>query len=86
VILARMWVTYLQAIELARHQGARSLELRAAMNLARLKHRLGKVEEAETLLMSVHEQFTEGFETVDLKAAKALFECFRRTPGRKPAA
>ena len=77
---------YLQAIELAREQGALSLELRAAMNLARLRHRLGKMEQAETLLLSVYGQFTEGFDTADLKAAKELLECFRRTPGRKPTA
>jgi hypothetical protein len=70
---------YLDAMAVAREQGALSLALRAATSLARLKHRLGKADEAETLLLSVYEQFAEGFETADLEAAHALLDCIRKT-------
>lgn len=70
---------YQQAIELAGQQGALSWALRAATSLARLSHRLGKTEHAQALLVSVYEQFTEGFDTADLKAAKAQLDCLRKT-------
>ncbi|MCP3709280.1 helix-turn-helix transcriptional regulator [Paraburkholderia sp. CNPSo 3274] len=70
---------YQQAIELSCQQGAPSWALRAATSLARLSHRLGKTNHAQTVLVSVYEQFTEGFETADLKAAKAKLDGLRRT-------
>jgi predicted ATPase len=60
------------ALSVARHQGARSLELRAAMSMARLWRDQGKREEARDLLAPVYGWFTEGFDTLDLKEAKAL--------------
>jgi len=63
-----------QAIELARQQQAKSLELRAAMSLSRLWLKQGKREEARQLLAEVYAWFTEGFDTPDLKEAKALLE------------
>ncbi len=62
------------AIEIARSQSAKSWELRAAIRLARLWHSQGKTTEARDLLAPVYGWFTEGFDTVDLKEAKALME------------
>jgi class 3 adenylate cyclase/tetratricopeptide (TPR) repeat protein len=62
------------AIELARHQGAKSWELRATMSLARLLRDTGRGEEARTMLAEIYNWFTEGFDTADLKDAKALLE------------
>jgi predicted ATPase len=53
------------------HQ-AKSFELRAATSLARLWHQQGKRQEAQDLLAPVYHWFTEGFDTADLKDAKAL--------------
>jgi predicted ATPase len=61
-----------QAIAIAQHQQAKSLELRAAMSLSRLWQQQGKRQEAHDLLASVYNWFTEGFDTVDLRDAKAL--------------
>jgi len=60
------------AIEIARHQRAKSLELRTAMSLARLWQRQGKGGDARQLLGDVLAWFTEGFETADLRDAQAL--------------
>jgi predicted ATPase len=63
-----------QALEVARAQQARSLELRAAMSLARLERGRGRAEAAHALLAPVHAWFTEGFDTADLKDARVLLE------------
>ena len=63
-----------QALAVARRQQARSLELRAAMSLARLEQQQGKRHEAHQCLAEVYGWFTEGFDTADLRAAKALLE------------
>jgi class 3 adenylate cyclase/predicted ATPase len=63
-----------QALAVARQQQAKSWELRASMNLARLWRDQGKVSEARELLAPVYGWFTEGFDTRDLKEAKALLE------------
>jgi len=63
-----------QALAIARQQQAKSLELRAAMSLGLLWQRQGKTEPARQLLTGVYSWFTEGFDTVDLKEAKALLE------------
>jgi predicted ATPase len=61
-----------RALMVAREQQAKSWELRAAMSLARLWREQGKVKEARELLAPVYDWFTEGFDTRDLKEAKAL--------------
>jgi predicted ATPase/DNA-binding winged helix-turn-helix (wHTH) protein len=61
-----------QALDWARRQGALSWELRAATSLARMWRSQGRSKEARTLLGPVYDRFIEGFETADLKAAKAL--------------
>ena len=67
-------VSYQQALAVAQSQGAKSLELRAAMSLARLRRARDRAKEARDLLAPVHGQFTEGFDTADLKEAKALLD------------
>ena len=61
-----------QALDIARRQQAKSLELRAAMSLARLWQQQGQRAEAHELLAPVYGWFTEGFDTIDLQEAKAL--------------
>ena len=61
-----------RAIEIARRQSAKSLELRAVMSLSRLWQRQGKQQEAHELLAEIYGWFTEGFDTKDLQEAKAL--------------
>jgi predicted ATPase len=61
-----------QALDVARRQQAKSLELRAAISLSRLWQRQGKRDTARQLLADVYGWFTEGFETTDLQDAKAL--------------
>jgi class 3 adenylate cyclase/predicted ATPase len=63
-----------QAVTAAREQGAKSFELRAAMSMARLWRDQGKRDEARELLAPVYGWFTEGFDTLDLKQAKALLD------------
>ena len=63
-----------QALDEAHHQQAKSLELRAAMSMSRLWQRQGKKEEARRLLSEIYGWFTEGFDTADLKDAKALLD------------
>jgi predicted ATPase len=63
-----------KAIEIARRQQAKSLELRAVMSLARLWQSQGKQEEARQILSEIYGWFTEGFDTKDLQEAKALLE------------
>ncbi|HXG21232.1 MAG TPA: adenylate/guanylate cyclase domain-containing protein [Methylomirabilota bacterium] len=65
---------FLQALAVARHQQAKSLELRAATSLARLWQQQGKRDEAHKVLAEVYNWFTEGFDTKDLQEAKALLE------------
>jgi predicted ATPase len=67
--------TWLQrALDVARRQEAKSLELRAAMSLAQLWQQQGKRADAHELLASVYNWFTEGFDTADLQEAEALLE------------
>ena len=63
-----------KAIEIAQRQQAKSLELRAAMSLARLWQQQDKREEARQLLADIYGWFTEGFDTPDLQEAKTLLE------------
>ncbi len=63
-----------EAIEIARRQQAKSLELRAVMSLSRLWQSQGKKENARQMLAEIYNWFTEGFDTADLKEAEALLE------------
>jgi hypothetical protein len=65
---------FFKAIEIAQKQQAKSLELRATMNLVRLWQQQGKHTEAHQMLSALYNWFTEGFDTVDLKEAKTLIE------------
>jgi len=62
------------AIDIARRQSAKSWELRATTSLARLLAKQGKRDEARTMLADTYGWFTEGFDTADLKDAKALLD------------
>jgi class 3 adenylate cyclase/predicted ATPase len=63
-----------QALDVARRQGAKSLELQAVIRLCRLWRQQGKKDEAQQQLAEIYGWFTEGFDTRDLKEAKALLE------------
>jgi predicted ATPase len=60
------------AIEIAHRQHARSLELRAALDLSRCWQQQGKGRQARNMLAKVYQWFQEGFETPDLQKARAL--------------
>jgi predicted ATPase len=62
------------AIEIARRQSARMAELRATTSLAQLLARQGRRDEARAMLAEIYGWFTEGFDTADLKEAKALLD------------
>jgi adenylate cyclase len=72
--LARAEEAFGRALDVARRQGAWSLALRAAMSLVRLGQRLGRAAEALPLLAGTYACFTEGFETPDLREARALLD------------
>jgi len=63
-----------QSIKIAQQQTAKSLELRTVMSVARLYQNQGKQEEARGLLAQIYARFTEGFDTMDLREAKALLD------------
>jgi predicted ATPase len=63
-----------RALDVARRQEAKSLELRAAMSMSRLWQQQGKRAEAYELLAPTYSWFTEGFDTADLQEAKALLD------------
>jgi predicted ATPase/DNA-binding winged helix-turn-helix (wHTH) protein len=67
-------MVFLQSLDIAREQKVLSWELRAATSLARLLHDQGRSSDAMALLQPVYDRFTEGFDTADLKAAKALLD------------
>ena len=69
---AKAETSFERALAIARQQQAKSWELRAAMSLARLWRDQGKKRQARELLAPVYGWFTEGFDTRDLKEAKAL--------------
>jgi predicted ATPase len=62
------------AIAIAREQGAKTFELRATVSLARLLRDTNRRDEARAMLAEIYNWFTEGFDTADLKEAKALLE------------
>jgi predicted ATPase len=67
-----------KALEFAQQQQSKSLELRATMSLSRLWQSQGKKEDAGSLLSEIYGWFTEGFDTADLKDAKALLDALSR--------
>ena len=69
------------ALELAHAQGAKSLELRAALSLARRWQRAGKIAQARDVLSEIYGWFTEGHDTADLREAKALLDELAMVPG-----
>ena len=71
---ARAEAYFERALTVAGQQQAKSWELRAAMSMARLWRSQGKPQQARDLLAPVYGWFTEGFDTLDLKEAKALLE------------
>src|SRR5262249_39740369 len=66
-----------KAIEIAKQQEAKSLELRAVMSLSRLWQQQGKRKEARALLGGIYGWFTEGFDTKDLQEAKELLDALK---------
>jgi predicted ATPase len=72
--VARAEAYFERALKIARKQQAKSWELRAAMSMARFWDDQGKRDEARDLLAPVYGWFTEGFDTRDLKEAKALLD------------
>jgi predicted ATPase/class 3 adenylate cyclase/ribosomal protein S7 len=75
--LGRAAACYQEASEIARRQGAKSMELRATLSLARLWLNEGRNNEGRDLLAPVYGWFTEGFDTADLKEAKTLLDKLR---------
>jgi len=69
---ANVEACFAQSIKIAQRQEAKSLELRAVMSVARLYQKQGRQKEARSLLAQIYDRFTEGFDTVDLREAKAL--------------
>ena len=72
ILAAALLVALAPSVPVARAQQARSWELRAAMSLARLLTDQGKRQTAHDLLAPIYDWFTEGFDTSDLRKAKAL--------------
>jgi predicted ATPase len=72
--LAEAEACFQKALAIARRKEAKSLELRAAMSLSRLWQQQGKRQEAYDLLAPIYGWFTEGFDTADLREAKALLD------------
>jgi predicted ATPase len=71
-VLQEAETCFVQSLEWSRRQGALAWELRTAVDLAALWSRQGQPERARSLLQPVFEQFTEGSDTADLKAAQRL--------------
>jgi predicted ATPase/DNA-binding winged helix-turn-helix (wHTH) protein len=71
----------IRSCRIARRQSARSWELRSARTLARIRSQRGDCEQARQLLAPIFEQFTEGFETQDLKAAAEMLHALARRRG-----
>jgi predicted ATPase len=72
--VAQVEASFCRAIEVARRQSARSLELRATTSLCKLWQKQGKTQQAHRRLAQLYDWFTEGFDTVDLQEARRLLE------------
>jgi predicted ATPase/DNA-binding winged helix-turn-helix (wHTH) protein len=75
--LREVKICFRESLELSRRQGARSWELRTAIDLAKLLADQGQIDNGRTLLQPVYAGFSEGFETADLKTAEALLAILR---------
>lgn len=75
---------FLRAVDIARQQNAKSLELQAVLRLSRLRQRQGRRDEARELLAETFGWFNEGFDTADLKEAGALLEELSPRGGKPP--
>jgi predicted ATPase len=75
----RAAASYRRSLEVARHQQARMMELRASIGLGRLLAQGGQEAEASKLLGAVYGWFTEGFETLDLREARGLLRAWGAT-------
>jgi class 3 adenylate cyclase/tetratricopeptide (TPR) repeat protein len=73
---------YERALAIAREQNARPIEIRAANSFARLLRDTNRRKEAQTMLADIYDLFTEGFDTADLKEAKALLDELRSRPSK----
>ena len=73
-VLTTAAASFRYALNIARHQQAKSLELRAAVSLARVWQQQGQRAAAHALLAEVYSWFTEGFDTADLQDARALLD------------
>ncbi len=71
---SRAAACYQEARDVARRQRAKSMELRAATSLAKIRTEEGQRDEARDFLATVYDWFTEGFDTPDLRDAKALLD------------
>lgn len=74
VVVGAVEECFRHAVSVARQQSAKSLELRAVISLSSLLKAQGKTAEARQMLTEIHAWFTEGFDTADLREAKALLE------------
>jgi predicted ATPase len=83
---AKAEICFHQALDFARRQQAKSLELRAAMSVSRLWQQQGKRAEAYQLLVETYDWFTEGFDTADLQEARALLAELSSAPQSAPPA
>jgi predicted ATPase len=72
--ISRAKQSFGKAIEIARGQKAKSEQLRASIQLARVLVQQGRCEQARSMLKKIYNWFSEGFDTADLKEAKALLE------------
>lgn len=70
--------SFIQALELSRNQAAKTYELRAAVDLARLWQQQGNTKEAHDLIKGVYDWFTEGFDSVDLKEAREMLDKLKK--------
>jgi len=75
---------FTRAVDIARRQKAKSLELQAVLRLSRFWQEQGRREEARELLAEVYAWFTEGFDTADLAAARTLLEELAPRGGKPP--
>jgi len=80
---AEVEACFKQALEVAARQNAKSMELRTAMSLGRLRQRQGRPAEAVDMLTTTYQWFTEGFDSPDLRDARLLLDELKQLKDRK---